>query len=100
MVALESGESVLADEEFIRRSIVDPSAQITEGQQDAMPHNFAQSLKPNEIGWLVEFYKSYGAEPLEISERSEAGAPADSTESAANQEQGAPRQDAAATAPR
>ncbi len=65
MVELESGESVLADEEFIRRSIVDPSAQITKGHQDAMIRGFAQSLRPNEIGWLVEFYKSYGAESQE-----------------------------------
>jgi cytochrome c oxidase subunit II len=44
------------DEAFIRESIVDPSAEITEGFQDGvMPANFGDTLQPAELDALVKY---------------------------------------------
>jgi cytochrome c oxidase subunit 2 len=44
------------DEAFIRESIVDPSADVTEGFSDGiMPPNFGDTLKPAELDALVKY---------------------------------------------
>jgi cytochrome c oxidase subunit 2 len=44
------------DEEFIERSIVDPSAEIAEGFSDGiMPPNFGDTLQPAELDALVKY---------------------------------------------
>ncbi|MET0687395.1 MAG: cytochrome c, partial [Solirubrobacteraceae bacterium] len=44
------------DEAFIEESIVDPSAEITEGFQDGiMPPSYGQSLTPAELDSLVKY---------------------------------------------
>lgn len=70
LVELESGETVLADEAFIRRSILDPGAQITKGFPLLMIDDYRAKLKPNEIEWLVDLYKQSGV-GSELGERGE-----------------------------
>jgi len=49
------------DEGFIRTSIEDPSAEITEGFQDIMPKTYADSLSPEEIDALVQYLETVAA---------------------------------------
>jgi cytochrome c oxidase subunit II len=51
-VTLEDGSTVVADTDYIRRSITDPSAQIVEGYRAAMPRF---DLSDDEIDRLVEY---------------------------------------------
>jgi cytochrome c oxidase subunit 2 len=44
-----------ADAEFIMESIVDPSAEIAEGYQDAMPDNFGDVFTDPQLEGLVEY---------------------------------------------
>lgn len=53
---LESGETVIADEAYIRQSIVDPTSQIVKGYPPAMPP-FA-TLTDQQIADLIEYIKS------------------------------------------
>jgi mono/diheme cytochrome c family protein len=47
------------DAEFIRQSIVDPNAQITQGYSaGVMPQNFGQELSPKQLDDLVAFLMS------------------------------------------
>lgn len=53
---LESGETVTADEEYLRESIVDPGAKVIEGFPPSMvPYDF---LSDAEIQSLIEYIKS------------------------------------------
>lgn len=53
---LENGETVTADEDYIRESIVNPSAEVVEGFPPSMtPYDF---LSESEIESLIEYIKS------------------------------------------
>jgi cytochrome c oxidase subunit II len=56
-VTLEDGSTVVADTDYIRRSITDPSAQIVEGYRAAMPRF---DLSEEEIDRLVEYVEGLG----------------------------------------
>lgn len=58
--ALEDGSSVLVDEEYIRKSILEPAAQITQGYQNVMPATYENTLTEEEINALIEYIKSLG----------------------------------------
>jgi cytochrome c oxidase subunit II len=57
---LESGESVVADDAYIRNSIVDPLSQVVAGFASVMPTTYSQQLSASQIGDLVEYIKSLG----------------------------------------
>lgn len=57
-VELNDGSVVVADEEYLRRSIVDPTAQIPVNVVLPMPVN--GQLTPEAIDALVEYIKSLG----------------------------------------
>ena len=57
---LEDGSSVLVDEEYVRNSILEPAAQITEGFPNVMPATYKDTLTEEEIDALVEYIKSLG----------------------------------------
>lgn len=59
-VELESGETVVANEEYIRESIVDPSAKIVNGFPPSMVSY--DYLSDSEINSLVEYIKSLSNE--------------------------------------
>jgi cytochrome c oxidase subunit 2 len=56
-VQLASGATVLADEQYIRRSIIDPNAQIVAGYPPIMP-TFAGQISEEELLRLVEYIRS------------------------------------------
>jgi len=43
----------------VKKSIVDPSAKITQGYPDVMPKNFGQLISPQELNALVQFLLKY-----------------------------------------
>lgn len=55
--ALASGETVAADENYIRRSILEPQAQVRAGFQPVMP-TYQGRLKDREIEALIAYIKS------------------------------------------
>ncbi|HOK48412.1 MAG TPA: cytochrome c, partial [Bryobacteraceae bacterium] len=56
-VKLQDGSTVLADENYIRESILRPQAKIVAGYQPIMP-TFEGMLREREINALVEFIKA------------------------------------------
>ena len=59
-VALASGETVVADDNYLFNSIVDPASQVVDGFDAVMPTTYADSLSEPEIDDLVEYIKSLG----------------------------------------
>jgi len=55
--SLVGGAKVTVDDNYIRDSILEPSAQIVEGYPDAMTP-FAGQLSEDEISWLITYIKS------------------------------------------
>jgi cytochrome c oxidase subunit 2 len=56
-VMLQSGESIVADEAYIRESILNPSAKITAGFQPIMP-TFQGLVSEEQLLQLIEYVKS------------------------------------------
>ena len=56
-VTLEDGSTVIADEAYIRESIVDPMAKIVEGYPPSMPP-FGSTLSDEQIADIIEYIKS------------------------------------------
>jgi cytochrome c oxidase subunit 2 len=56
-VPLEGGTTVVADEEYLRESIVDPGARIVKGYPNVMP-TFKTTLSPGDVEALVEHMKA------------------------------------------
>jgi cytochrome c oxidase subunit 2 len=56
-VALQSGEMVVADEAYLRESILNPSAKITAGYQPIMP-TFQGLVSEEQLLQLIEYVKS------------------------------------------
>ena len=69
---LQSGESVVADEAYLRESILTPAAKITAGYQPIMP-TFQGLVSEEELLELVEYIKSLQPAPTG-SDRDDAGA--------------------------
>lgn len=59
-VPLEGGKSVVADEAYIRESILQPNAKIVKGYKPIMP-TFEGQLEPEEINQLVAYVESLRA---------------------------------------
>jgi cytochrome c oxidase subunit 2 len=58
-VELDDGSVVVADEEYLRRSIVEPNAQIVAGYRGIMPE---RSLDPAEVDAIVAYLRTLGGE--------------------------------------
>jgi cytochrome c oxidase subunit 2 len=56
-VVLDTGESLVADENYIRESILNPQAKIVAGYSNVMP-SFQGQLSSDEIVSLIEYLKS------------------------------------------
>ena len=54
------GETVVADDNYLFNSIVDPASQVVDGFDAVMPTTYADSLSEPEINDLVEYIKSLG----------------------------------------
>jgi len=63
-VELESGETVIADDVYLRKSIVDPNAQIVAGfAPDLMPDFFGDTLTEQDIIDVIEYIKRLSDAP-------------------------------------
>ncbi|MFG0331496.1 MAG: cytochrome c oxidase subunit II [Phycisphaerales bacterium] len=69
-VALESGEVVIADEEYLRESILRPNAKIVQGYEPVMP-SFEGQIQETELRSLIEYIKSLADEEVETQEGAE-----------------------------
>ncbi len=56
-VTLNNGETVTANEEYLKESITDPNAKVVEGYQPVMP-NVSSAMSDAEIQSLVEYLKT------------------------------------------
>ena len=56
-IPLEGGQSVTADEEYLRESIVDPGAKVVKGYPNVMP-TFKTSMPPDDVRATVEYLKT------------------------------------------
>lgn len=55
--AMADGSSVTVDEDYLRESILEPTAKVVQGFQPVMP-TYQGQLKPNEIQALIEYIKA------------------------------------------
>ena len=60
-VALQGGGTVVADEAYLRESILNPSAKITNGYQPIMP-TFQGLVSEEQLLQLIEYVKSLQAQ--------------------------------------
>ena len=62
-VTLTTGEVVIADDEYLRRSIIDPSAQIVDRYKDKleMPDIFEGRLTEEDLANVISYIKSLGS---------------------------------------
>jgi cytochrome c oxidase subunit 2 len=58
-VDLEGGETVVADEAYLRESILSPGAKIVRGYQPIMP-DFSSQLSEAEVEALVGYIRALG----------------------------------------
>jgi cytochrome c oxidase subunit II len=61
-VQLEDGRTVVADEAYIRESILSPAAKVVSGFKPIMP-TFQGILSEDQVNQLVEYIKSIGMQP-------------------------------------
>lgn len=57
-VPLKGGTEVVADEAYIRESIVNPRAKIVEGWQDIMPGNFEPQVSEDDLTKVIAYIRS------------------------------------------
>lgn len=55
---LDDGSTVIADEEYLIQSILEPGAQIVSGFQNIMPANFGETLTEDDVLALVSYIES------------------------------------------
>jgi cytochrome c oxidase subunit 2 len=58
-VQLSTGQTVIADESYLRESIMDPGAKVAQGYQPIMP-SFRGQLSEEQLGQLIAFIRSLG----------------------------------------
>lgn len=58
--ALESGETVVADDAYLTESIVEPLAKIVAGFQPVMPEGYGDQLSEQDIADIVDYIESLG----------------------------------------
>lgn len=63
-VQLQNGQTVTADENYIRESIVDPLAKVAAGFQPLMP-SFQDRVDEEQLMQLITYIKSLGAQPAQ-----------------------------------
>lgn len=61
-VQLQGGGIVVADQDYIRESILDPSVKITAGYRPIMP-TYKGQMSSEQVAQLIEYIRSLGAKP-------------------------------------
>jgi len=59
---MTDGTTVVVDDEYLHRSIVEPGAQIVQGWGNSMPPKFGEVLSEEEIEALIEYIESFSEE--------------------------------------
>ncbi len=62
LVQLNDGRTVVADESYIRESILDPAAKIVAGYDNFMP-NFTGQISEEQLAQLIAYVKALGGKP-------------------------------------
>lgn len=58
-VQLADGSTVVSDEEYLKRSIIDPNAQIVAGYNPGlMPANYADLFSEEQLQYMIEYFKT------------------------------------------
>jgi cytochrome c oxidase subunit 2 len=57
-VTMEDGSTVVADEAYLRESILNPGAKIVSGFQNIMPPNIAADMSDAQLADIIEYIKS------------------------------------------
>ena len=60
-VPLQGGGTVVADEQYIRESIVNPRAKVVEGWKDIMPGNFESQVSEEDLSKVIAYIRSLRA---------------------------------------
>jgi cytochrome c oxidase subunit 2 len=55
---LEDGTTVIANDQYLRESILNPGAKIVDGYQNIMPSNFSDQMDDEKIDDVIAFIKS------------------------------------------
>jgi cytochrome c oxidase subunit 2 len=71
-VELASGETVIADESYVRESILDPTAKVVKGYMPLMP-TFAGQVSEEQIAKLIEYIRSLSTESAAQLDGAESG---------------------------
>jgi cytochrome c oxidase subunit 2 len=59
---LADGSSVMADDAYLERAIVEPGAELASGFANVMPAAFGAGLSDQELADLIAYIKSLGSE--------------------------------------
>jgi cytochrome c oxidase subunit 2 len=57
-VQLSDGTTVIADEEYLRRAIVEPLTEVVAGYRPVMPSGFGERLSEEEIQAIIDYIRS------------------------------------------
>jgi cytochrome c oxidase subunit 2 len=77
-VTLEDGRTVVADENYIRESILNPRAKVVSGYQPVMP-TFQGLVSEEKLLQLVAYIKSIGGQPQAAPQPAQSQAPKETT---------------------
>ena len=77
----------LSAEEYLRQSILDPSACVVDGYQDVMPKDYAETLAEDEVNGLVTFILEFDVEAMMGDGGADSGGEDDAGDTAAALEQ-------------
>jgi cytochrome c oxidase subunit 2 len=71
-VKLTDGSTVVADDDYLRRSILDPNSQIVAGYRPLMP-SFREQLTPEQLNAVVEYVKALSTAKTQTTQPSDDG---------------------------
>ncbi len=57
-VHLENGDTITADEDYLRESILSPNAKVVRGYQPIMPASFQEQITEEQLAALIEYIQS------------------------------------------
>lgn len=60
---LENGQTALADDDYLRESIIAPAKRLTAGYEGTMPTNYKTQLSEEQIRNIIEYIKTLGSKP-------------------------------------
>ena len=62
MVTNNTEREVVADDEYIKRSILDPNADVVKGFNKGLMQSYKETLKAEDIDKIVDYFKTAGGQ--------------------------------------